>query len=123
MTYPHDEDLLLASYHYDLPPELIAQRPVHHENRHDSRLLVYNQKTGVIIHDTFINITKYLPPESLIVFNQSKVFPSRLPGKKASGGKAELFFLSHLGNELGNYPCLIRTTSKKKRWSESIEKL
>lgn len=113
MTYPHDEDLLLASYHYDLPPELIAQRPVHHENRHDSRLMVYNQKTGVVIHDTFINITKYLPPESLIVFNQSKVFPSRLLGNKSSGGKAELFFLSHVANANGNYPCLLKTRSKK----------
>ncbi len=113
MTYPHDEDLLLSSYHYDLPPELIAQRPIHHDNRHDSRLMVYNQKTGVVIHDTFINITKYLPPESLIVFNQSKVFPSRLLGNKASGGKAELFFLSHVPNGNGNYPCLLKTRSKK----------
>ncbi len=113
MTYPQDKDLLLASYHYNLPPELIAQRPVQSAHRHDSRLMVYNQKTGAIIHDTFINITKYLPPESLIVFNQSKVFPSRLLGNKASGGKAELFFISHIENQKGFYPCLLKTRSKK----------
>lgn len=113
MTYPHDEDLLLQSYHYELPSELIAQRPVDQVNRHDSRLMVYNQKTGVIIHDLFYNLPKYLPTESLIVFNQSKVFSSRLLGNKASGGKAELFFLSHEKNTNGFYPCLLKTRSKK----------
>ena len=113
MTYPHDEDLLLQSYHYELPPELIAQRPVDQHKRDDSRLMVYNQKTGAVIHDLFYNIANYLPPESLIVFNQSKVFPSRLLGNKASGGKAELFFLSHEKNLQGFYPCLLKTRSKK----------
>ncbi|MBC7427566.1 MAG: tRNA preQ1(34) S-adenosylmethionine ribosyltransferase-isomerase QueA [Bacteriovorax sp.] len=117
MTYPddklQDEDLLLHSYHYDLPPELIAQRPVDQINRHDSRLMIYNQKTGEVTHERFYNITNYLPRESLIVFNQSKVFPSRLLGNKASGGKAELFFLSHQKNHKGLNLCLLKTRSKK----------
>jgi S-adenosylmethionine:tRNA ribosyltransferase-isomerase len=111
MTYPLDEqqnkDLLLHSYYYSLPPELIAQRPIDQVNRDESRLMVYNQKTNELIHDHFYNITKYLPKESLIVFNQSKVFPSRLLGHKSSGGKAELFFLSHEKNKNGFYPCLL----------------
>jgi S-adenosylmethionine:tRNA ribosyltransferase-isomerase len=101
-------DLKLASYHYDLPEELIAQRPAN-----VSRLLVYKQQTNEIFHDTFDNIGLYLPKQSLLVFNQSKVFPSRLIGTKESGGKAEIFLLSIVADHNG-YPALIRTTSKKK---------
>ncbi len=108
-----DTDLILQSYRYDLPPELIAQRPVDAVNRHESRLLVYNARTEEIIHDHFFNLSKYLPEDSLLVFNRSKVFPSRLLGNKASGGKAEVFFLSHDPDDSGIYPCLIKTRSKK----------
>lgn len=105
----NSEDLLLSSYHYDLPEELIAQRPAA-----ESRLLVYKMATDEIIHETFSNIGNYLPKDSLLVFNRSKVFPSRMLGKKASGGAAELFLLSLARNEDGAYPALIKTTSKKK---------
>lgn len=113
MTNPQNTDLLLRSYHYDLPPELIAQRPIDGNLRHQSRLLVYNSKTDTVTHDFFYNLPNYLPEDSLLVFNQSKVFPSRLLGHKLSGGKAELFFLSHELNANGFYPCLLKTRSKK----------
>ena len=107
MFFMQNKDSLLSSYHYDLPEDLIAQRPG------KSRLLVYDVKTDLITHDTFSNIKKYLPPDALLVFNRSKVFPSRLIGTKKSGGKAELFLLSLVPeNEL--YPALIKTRSKKK---------
>jgi S-adenosylmethionine:tRNA ribosyltransferase-isomerase len=108
-----DLDLFLHAYNYDLPPELIAQRPIDGQNRHQSRLMVYDVQKDQVIHDHFYNLPNYLPAESLIVFNQSKVFPSRLLGNKASGGKAELFFLSHVQNSSGYYPCLLKTRSKK----------
>lgn len=120
MTYNTEEDLFLHSYHYDLPPELIAQRPVDATLRHQSRLMVYDVKTDTVTHDHFFNLPKYLPAESLIVFNQSKVFPSRLLGNKASGGKAELFFLSHEKNAEGFYPCLLKTRSKKSIGDEFV---
>lgn len=107
------DDLLLKSYHYDLPQELIAQRPIDGINRHHSRLMVYDEAKDEITHDYFYNIQKYLPKESLLVFNQSKVFPSRLIGQKPSGAKAEVFFLAHEANTLGLYPVLIKTRSKK----------
>lgn len=100
-------DWLKSSYHFDLPGELIAQRP-----EAVSRLLVYNMKTDEILHDVFPNIGKYLPPETLLVFNRTKVFPSRLLGHKKSGGKAELFLLSSTSQD-GIYPTLIKTRSKK----------
>lgn len=120
MTYIADEDLFLHAYHYDLPPELIAQRPIDGIDRHQSRLMVYDVKTDTVTHDHFFNLPKYLPENSLIVFNQSKVFPSRLLGNKASGGKAELFFLSHEKNGEGFYPSLLKTRSKKSIGDEFI---
>lgn len=106
-------DSLVSSYDFDLPEELIAQRPVNSADRAQSRLLVYNAQTNKVTHDFFYNIGHYLPADSTLVFNQSKVFPSRLIGKKESGGKAELFFLESTPNEKNLYSVLIRTTSKK----------
>lgn len=104
-------DFELSSYDYHLPPELIADRPV--TDRHSSRLLVYNEESGEIIHSHFSQITNFLPPESTLVFNRSRVFPCRLLGKKSTGGEAEVFVLS-LQTTDNTYPCLIRTTGKKK---------
>lgn len=102
-----NKDHLLSSYKFDLPEELIAQRPG------KSRLLIYDVKKDQITHDYFSNIKNYLPPDVLLVLNRTKVFPSRIIGNKKSGGKAELFLLS-LDPEEGLYPALIKTRSKKK---------
>jgi S-adenosylmethionine:tRNA ribosyltransferase-isomerase len=104
-------DLELKSYNFDLPPELIADRPV--SDRHSSRLLVFDEASGEITHSTFAEIGKFLPKESTLVFNRSKVFPCRLIGKKPSGGSAEVFILSllHLDNL---YPAMIRAAGKRR---------
>jgi S-adenosylmethionine:tRNA ribosyltransferase-isomerase len=108
MNSYNPDDLLLSSYHFDLPEELIAQRPVT-----DSRMLIYKASSNEVIHDYFKNIGCYLPLDSLLVFNRSKVFPSRLLGTKASGGSAELFLLSTEA-EAGIYPVMIKAASRKK---------
>lgn len=104
-------DFELKSYHFDLPEELIASRPV--TDRHSSRLLVYKEDTGEVFHSTFSDIGSFLPSASTLVFNRSRVFPCRLLGKKSTGGEAEVFILSLIREE-GFYPALIRTTGKKK---------
>ncbi|NOT78042.1 MAG: tRNA preQ1(34) S-adenosylmethionine ribosyltransferase-isomerase QueA [Bacteriovoracaceae bacterium] len=109
-----NQDLKLSSYSYDLPPELVAQRPIDGVNRDLSRLMVYNAATGQLTHDHFYNLDKYIPVDSTLVFNQSKVFPSRLLGQKNSGGRAELFLLSAEKNEKNIFPCLIKSRGKKK---------
>ncbi len=109
----NSDDLLLHSYHYDLPAELIAQRPIESEYRHDAKLLVYHQPSDTVYHDTFINLPKYLPQNSLLVFNQSKVFPSRVKAQKLSGGKAEIFFLKMTPHDQWGFHVLIKTRSKK----------
>jgi S-adenosylmethionine:tRNA ribosyltransferase-isomerase len=116
----NSDDFLLSSYHYDLPQDLIAQRPVDSRFRHDARLLVYNQTTDEVFHDTFLHLPKYLPEDSLLVFNQSKVFPSRLKAKKVSGGKAEIFFLKTIPHPLWGYNVLIKTRSKKNVGDEFV---
>ncbi len=104
-------DWMLESYGYSLPEERIAQRPL--IPRHEAKLLVYRQSEDRVEHTTFLQLAQYLPTSSLLVTNQSKVFPCRLLGVKETGGKAEVFLLK---TELGKrgYPTLIRTSGTKK---------
>lgn len=82
----------LSDFDYDLPRELIAQRPVN--PRDSSRLLVVNRSNGTLQHDVFHNIARYLPEAALMVVNNSRVIPARLLGtKERSGGEVELFLL------------------------------
>jgi S-adenosylmethionine:tRNA ribosyltransferase-isomerase len=112
LSIPVDHpDLILKNYHYDLPAELIAARPT--EKRADCRLLIYDKKSTEVKHDFFYNIKQFLPKNALIVFNQSKVFPSRMLAHKKTGGKAEVFVLSNMADEKGNVRSLIGTNSKK----------
>lgn len=69
-----------SDYHYDLPPELIAQTPA--EKRDMSRLMVLDRKTGEITHRVFHDILEYLRPGDALVVNDSKVIPARLIGKR-----------------------------------------
>jgi S-adenosylmethionine:tRNA ribosyltransferase-isomerase len=82
------DPLKTASYDYSLPDELIATHPV--EPRENARLLIYSRADMSITHDFFYNIAKYLPKDSALIFNDTKVIKARLFGKKASGGKIEL---------------------------------
>ncbi len=88
------EKYRLSSYYFHLPEELIAQYPP--KNRGESRLLVLDRKKNEIIDTHFRDLVNYLPPDSLLVFNQSRVFPARLYGKKETGGKAEVLILTPL---------------------------
>jgi S-adenosylmethionine:tRNA ribosyltransferase-isomerase len=79
---------------YDLPQELIAQRPL--ERRDQSRLLVFRRATGEVRHRMF----RDLPEEvggSLVVVNDTRVLPARLRLRKPTGGEAEVLLLESLG--------------------------
>jgi S-adenosylmethionine:tRNA ribosyltransferase-isomerase len=104
-------DFDLESYDFDLPSELIADRPV--PDRHSSRLLVFDEASGKITHTHYRNIGDFLPQESTLVFNRSRVFPCRLLGQKPSGGEAEVFVLSLL-SQGGLYPAMVRAAGKRK---------
>jgi len=84
----------LSDFNYNLPKNLIAQKPK--SPRDHSRLLVFNCETKKIEHKHFYNITDYLRAGDILVLNNSKVFPARLIGKKVeTGGKIEIFLLRH----------------------------
>lgn len=110
-------DFELKSYNFDLPKELIAARPV--PDRHSSKLLVYRESTGEIIHSTFSEINKFLPEHSTLVFNRSKVFPCRLIGRKPSGGEAEVFILSLL-HKNNIYETMVRASGKRKEGDQFL---
>jgi S-adenosylmethionine:tRNA ribosyltransferase-isomerase len=104
-------DLELKSYHFDLPSDLIADRPV--PDRHSSKLMVYDEAKDQVIHSTFSEIQEFLPKNTTLVFNRSRVFPCRLIGNKVSGGEVEVFVLSLLHFD-GLYPAMIRASGKRK---------
>ncbi|EIZ1772961.1 tRNA preQ1(34) S-adenosylmethionine ribosyltransferase-isomerase QueA [Campylobacter coli] len=82
------KDLLLSSYDYTLPNELIATYPVH--PKEDAKLLVFEQKNNQISHTTFKNLQDFLP-DCALFFNDTKVIKARIYGNKSSGGKIGLF--------------------------------
>jgi S-adenosylmethionine:tRNA ribosyltransferase-isomerase len=84
---------LIDDFDYHLPPELVAQYPL--ARRDASRLLVVDRDSGVIRHAAFKDLGDWLNADDLLVLNDTRVFPARLKGRKASGGKVELL-LHHL---------------------------
>ncbi len=84
----------MSSYSFNLPEQLIAQYPP--KKRGESRLLVVDREKKTLCDSYFPSIVDFLPPRSLIVFNESKVFPARIHGRKPTGGRVEFLFLSPL---------------------------
>ncbi|MEN2281187.1 S-adenosylmethionine:tRNA ribosyltransferase-isomerase [Algoriphagus sp. SE2] len=79
----------LKAYEYTLPEERIAKFPL--EKRDSSKLLHY--KNEQIEHFSFSDITKLLPSDCLLVYNNTKVIPARLIFQKETGAKIEIFLL------------------------------
>jgi len=84
-----------SDFSYYLPGELIAQTPV--EPRDQSRLMVLNRSHGSINHHRFFEIVNYLQAGDVLVFNDSRVIPARLIGRKVdTGGRVEVLLLHQL---------------------------
>jgi len=94
----------LSELDYELPPELIAQRPA--ERRDASRLLVYERGTGAIRHRTFADLPEELRGE-LVVVNDTKVVPARIP---IDSPKGEVLLLEQ--REDGTWEALARPTRR-----------
>jgi S-adenosylmethionine:tRNA ribosyltransferase-isomerase len=115
----------IQAFDYPLPESKIAQFPL--ENRHDSKLLVYQD--GQITHTGFRNLAHQLPENSLLIFNNTKVIPARIPLFKENGVAIELFLLHPLSDAApteqlmeakgeSTWECLV---GNKKRWKEGDE--
>jgi S-adenosylmethionine:tRNA ribosyltransferase-isomerase len=78
----------LSDFDFYLPKELIAKHPS--ETRSACRLLSLDSHTGKIENNVFTDIIDKINPGDLLIFNNTRVIPARLYGKKASGGKIEI---------------------------------
>ncbi|CBA28567.1 tRNA preQ1(34) S-adenosylmethionine ribosyltransferase-isomerase QueA [Cronobacter turicensis] len=78
----------LTDFSFDLPESLIAHYP--QAQRSACRLLSLDGPTGDLTHGTFTDLLDKLNPGDLLVFNNTRVIPARLFGRKASGGKIEV---------------------------------
>lgn len=87
----HGMSVKLSDFDYDLPGELIAQRPV--PKRDGSRLMVLNRADRSIDKAAFSGIVRYFHRGDLLVLNDTRVVPARLYGRRKTGGKVELFVL------------------------------
>lgn len=97
----------LSEFEFDLPEHLIAKYPT--PDRTGSRLLHLNATTGEINHYHFRDLTQLLEPSDLLVFNNTRVIPARLFGKKTSGGRVEIL----LERVLDQYTALAQLRSSK----------
>lgn len=86
-------DQALAPYDYTLPQHLIATTPAH--PRDSAKLLIYDRSTGGVSSDVFRHIIEYLPADSVLVFNQTKVIPARMQLTKETGGAIEALYLGN----------------------------
>jgi S-adenosylmethionine:tRNA ribosyltransferase-isomerase len=109
----------LSDYHYELPAELIAQKP--NEQRDQSNLLVMDRKTGKLSHHRFATLDAFLTPGDVLIVNNTSVIPGKLVGRKDSGGKVEVLICSFNGNckphkkkEGLVYECLVKAAKPSK---------
>jgi S-adenosylmethionine:tRNA ribosyltransferase-isomerase len=108
LVFTADVGMKTSELDYELPPELIAQRPL--ERRDASRLLVFDRGTGAIEHACFGDLPRLLPPESLVVVNDTRVLPARLRLRREGGGDAEVLLLEQLDG--GLWEALARPSRK-----------
>lgn len=102
--------MLLSEFDYNLPEELIAQKPT--EKRQDSRMMVLNRENHQILHKYFYNIVDLINDDCILILNNTKVMPARLYGYKDTGAKIEVFLLKeHSNNE---WEVLIRPSKRVK---------
>ena len=119
--------MLVSDFHYDLPEELIAQEPL--ADRAGSRLLRLEASTGRVEDQGFREFPELLRPGDLVVFNNTRVFPARLYGRRGGlkaqtvsrrnpaardflKGRIEVLLTRQLGEEPNEWECLVRPGRK-----------
>lgn len=102
--------LRVDDFDYELPSDAIAQVPA--EPRDASRLLVLHRATGEVEHARFAEIGRWLRPDDLLVVNDSRVIPARLPAARPGGGKAEILVLRPIDGSPDRWEALVRPSSR-----------
>lgn len=106
----------LSDYYYELPEELIAQKPA--SPRDASRMMVLNREKQLFQHNTFKNVADFLPEGAILVVNNSRVIPARIPGKRHTGGSLEALLVQEEG--LGLWKCKVKNSSRIKPGEELL---
>jgi len=107
----------ISDYTYKLPEDRIALHPV--AQRDQSKLLVY--RNASIAHTTFSELSAFIPVDSILFFNNTKVIPARLLFKKDTGAAIELFLLDPVWPS--KIVALAMTAKQKSRWHCTIGNL
>ena len=110
MHHKSPKEITIADFSYKLPDEKIALFPL--KERDQSKLLVY--KNGIIEEAIVENITDFIPQNSILVFNNSKVINARIRFQKSTGSKIEVFCLEP-AEENNEYSSVMKKT-KSVRW-------
>ena len=101
----------LSRFKFELPEELLAERPAEH--RDESRLMVLNRKEQTIEHKQFKDLINYFDEGDLMVLNNTKVFPARMYGEKEkTGARIEVFLLRELNAESRLWDVLVDPARK-----------
>ena len=101
----------LSHFNFDLPSELLADRPA--ENRDESRLMVLNRETQTIEHKLFRDVVDYFDEGDVMILNNTKVFPARLYGnKEKTGARIEVFLLRELNEDQRLWDVLVDPARK-----------
>jgi S-adenosylmethionine:tRNA ribosyltransferase-isomerase len=119
------KEIQIKDYDYDLPDERIAKFPL--QKRDESKLLVYRK--GEISESKFKHVTDYLPKDSLMVFNNTRVIQARILFHKETGARIEVFCLEPA--EPRDYAQIFQTTERcswtclvgnLKKWKDGLLK-
>ena len=119
--------MLVSEFHYYLPEDLIAQEPL--RDRAASRLLHLDSATGRLKDRQFRELPELLQPDDLVVFNNTRVFPARLYGRRAGmrahavssqnpaakeflRGRIEVLLTKRVRKEPNEWECLVRPGRK-----------
>jgi S-adenosylmethionine:tRNA ribosyltransferase-isomerase len=88
---PGEAPILLSDYDYILPPAQIAQEPA--PIRDQSKLMVLDRLRETADHASFADLPGRLEPGDLVVLNDTRVFPARIEGRKATGGRMDFLLV------------------------------
>ncbi|KAA3641159.1 MAG: tRNA preQ1(34) S-adenosylmethionine ribosyltransferase-isomerase QueA [Bacteroidetes bacterium] len=101
----------LSQFNFNLPQKLIAQYPS--ENRDEARMMVVHKDSGKIEHKIFKDLLEYFDEGDVMIFNNTKVYPARLFGRKEkTGAQIEVFLLRELNKEARLWDVLVDPARK-----------
>ncbi len=103
----------LSDFEYELPEALIAQRPS--AERDAARLLAHDVRSDRTEHAAVRDLPRFLAGGDLLVVNDTRVIPSRLFGRRRSGGRVELLFLEPEDADGHRWRALVNPARKLRR--------